>query len=410
MTAGPELSWGIFKNLKTGAFIKIRESGQEDVTAQYMVKESDDWQESGDHTERMKLVISGGKEGERTVFVVRDSSTNQEWIEDENSDRLEEFDGDVETVAYTQEKIEREKPRSPNEMQALLEIREVRKKTGKIFGEEGQEICEIDYIPGTLDILEIRPAPYQNIGGEAEKRNEHIYVTDDEGSISTERLMRQEARELEKRYLIVTSLIFHDQEVLLQKRSAKKDIDPGRLSSSAHGVAKELQIRNGNRVNNIEAASVINTALEINEELRHGQETEPFKVKLWPGSREELIEWADAQKIDDQDTIYLVPEALLKTDSYPLGEGIKKRTRAISTGFVFSKERPTISVDPAELSSVEWKKPSEFVEDPDMTEDLQSCLDATAKQQILESMRSGQLGDRLAMKALRNFKLGKREE
>jgi hypothetical protein len=103
---------------------------------------------------------------------------------------------------------------------------------------------------------------------------------------------------------------------------------------------------------NIEYLSVINSALEINEELRHGKETKPFNIKIWYGSENKLKERATKNEIDDTNTIYLVPNGFYEDDGYSLGDKKNKRTRAISMGFVFSKEKPHIFIDPAEVESV----------------------------------------------------------
>ncbi len=416
---GSKLSF--FDHLKVGrqkdSSIIFRERGTEAVTKKVGLIQTGSWLRVTDHIEKKLLQLSGFEEKETFVFVVRDSSKGDLWVEDIDGNRLPEFDGDIEIVTYASpsDKDQQTAPLTPEFIHAFLEMREQMKQTTGVFDAQGKELAAIDYLPKSSDIIEIRPAPYTNVAETAEQPDEYVYVTDAEGHITKERLTRQDARNQGQRYLIVTSLIFHEKEMLVQERSAEKKIDPGKMSASAHGVAKELII-NGQRVENTAVAAIINTALEMNEELRHGRDATPFRIKIWPGTKGELVAYAEKQKIDDPNTVWLVSEALLQDDGYPMGSLEQKRTRAISTGFIFSKAKPPIflkppiAFDPAEVANVEWKKMSELVHDPWMTADVQSCTNAIVDQWIAETSQSGELSMALAKKALHNFISGIRRD
>jgi hypothetical protein len=64
----------------------------------------------------------------------------------------------------------------------------------------------------------------------------------------------------------------------VSKRSLQKSIDPGKEGISAHGVAKLLFDADGKPITDIRYAALVNTVLELNEELRHGKRTEQFNV------------------------------------------------------------------------------------------------------------------------------------
>ncbi|MEK9130057.1 MAG: hypothetical protein AAB526_01510 [Patescibacteria group bacterium] len=396
----------IFDDIKVGSFIYVREKRQEEITQKFCVEEVDKWKKIDDNIQKMEIKISGLKEKKKikmTIFIIKNILTNNLIVVDKNENQLPEFNKDIEVVSYSKyiPKEPKEYLRSLEEIKEILQLREQNKKTVEILGSGGQKLCKMDYNSGSynsIDILEIRSCPQRiNIEKTAEHEEEYVYIINDAGDIiSSERSTRKEAREQNKRYLIVTSLIFCGNEVLLQLRSQEKKIDPGKISSSAHGVAKELII-NGNVVKNIDVVSVINMAIEINEELRYGEQEDSFCVKLWPGTKDELFTYAKSQNINDPNTIYLVPEALLRTDGYPLGQKSQKRTRAIFTGFIFNNEKPAISIDSAELTEVCWKKPSEFVDDTKITEDLQACVNAIFHQYIMDSRR---VKEHLVKKAL----------
>lgn len=290
--------------------------------------------------------------------------------------------------------------RPPVAMKFLLEGQEIWERKAPVVDEHGQQVCEIAFDWRDKQIFRIQTAPYRNAEGTAEKPEERIYATDEAGDILPEHLTRQQARHQGQRYMIVTTLLFHGNKLLVQQRSPGKKIDPGKISASAHGVAKELFLADY-RIENTQTAALLNSALELNEELRHA--TTPFTIRVWPGTREELLRYAKEEKLDDPETVYLVPEAYLPDDSYPLGKGEAKRSRAISSGFIFSKQPPQISIDPAELSDTRWQKMSDFVDDPNVTGDLQACTDALVDQYLKDSRDSGRLGTHLAKKALRKI-------
>lgn len=243
-----------------------------------------------------------------------------------------------------------------------------------ILDKDGNQLCDVWYDRDSGDIVEIQTKPYENKVAEAEHYEEFVCATNDNGEITPERLTRKEVRKQGKQYLIVTSIIFHNREkAFFQHRSEQKELDPGKLSASAHGVAKEVY-QNGQRVQKTDDVSEINMALEINEELRHGDGTKQFCVKLWRGTKDELFEFAIKNGIDNPDTVYLVPLAFLKADGYPLGDKQHKRTRALFTGYIFSKETPTVRFDPGESSGIELLDPAEVVGDPKLTDDLKSIL------------------------------------
>jgi len=296
---------------------------------------------------------------------------------------------------------ERVVSRKPEEMQRIIEDLEKRKISKPFLDEFGEELGEIDFDPQSGETIEIRTKPYVNVEQEAEHKDEHIYATDEQGKILRRRTTRKEARDKNMRYLVVSCLLFHGNEVLLQKRSEQKDIDPGKFSTSAHGVAKELFI-NGGRVPSVDLASLINTALEINEELKHGENTKQFTIRIWPGNEEELIAYARDRQLDDSGTVYIIPQALYPDDGYPLGVDGKKRTRAVTSGHIFSREKPNISIDQAELSEVSWMKPSEYFKMNDMTEDLQSVTDALADTILEKYFRSDKLGAYIISKLMNN--------
>ncbi|MCF7812754.1 hypothetical protein K9M59_04165 [Candidatus Gracilibacteria bacterium] len=282
------------------------------------------------------------------------------------------------------------------------EAREVLREKSSLYDPEGKKLCDIEYSLLNGEICKIQPIPFSNTEKTAEKNEEIVFCTTEEGkNVHEEDVSRAEAREKGLRYLVVTTLLFHGKEMLLQKRSSEKKIDPGKYSASAHGVAKQLYFQNGSKVRNEDNTALVNTALEINEELRHGEETPSFSIDVWQGTVHELNRWAEANQINDPDTIYLVPTAFYNDDGYPLGDRTQKRTRALSMGFIFSKEKPSLSIDPSELSSVEWEKASEFSEDPGMTEDLQSCVDAAFAQLEEESIQKHSA--EIAKKALRQI-------
>jgi hypothetical protein len=256
----------------------------------------------------------------------------------------------------------RSQERSATEMKKILEGQEQRKEKKDVLDESGNKVCVIEIDSSSGDAISVICEPYSNEEETAEHPDEKVYVTDESGQITAERLTRREAREQEKRYLIVTALILHGDNVLIQKRSPNKTIDPDKLSTSAHGVAKEIFVDN-DRVSDGQKAALINTALEINEELRHGDA--PFKIRIWPGTHDELYDYAEAEKIDDPETIFLVPEAYIPDDGYPLNTCEEKRTRALASGIIFSKNPPRLSIDPGELQECRWQTMSSIFKEPE---------------------------------------------
>ncbi len=251
----------------------------------------------------------------------------------------------------------------------LIEQMERRQLTTEILDTSGKQVCNIDYDPDTGSIISISPSLYVNPEATAENLQENIYITNEKGCITSERLTRGEAREDGKRYLIVTTIIFHDNQILTQERSDQKKFDPGKVSTSAHGVAKELFMPGEKRIEDGQTAATINAALEINEELRHG--INPFKFRVWPGRHDELVNYAEEKSINDPDTLWLIPEIYLSDDRYPLNRGSENhRTRALLSGFIFCEGAPTIVPDPGEVKKTRWQKDSELFKDPLASSDL----------------------------------------
>ena len=259
-----------------------------------------------------------------------------------------------------------------------------------IADQDGKLLCDIFWGIGGR-IYEIHTSPFENMHAIAEAPEEHICETDEHGDIIESEITRGIARKQSIRYLVVSTLLFHQDEILLQERSPQKELDQGLLSASAHGVAKALYFSDGKRMVSTEYVSLINSALEINEELRHGKDTQPFIIKIWYGSVAHLKKFAAEEHINNPNTVYLVPSGIFEDDSYPLGQGNNKRTRAISLGFLFSKDKPSLSIDPAELTSVNWKKPSIFVNNKQVTEDLQACIEAAFDILLEEAKKDGSL-------------------
>lgn len=263
-----------------------------------------------------------------------------------------------------------------NEIQRLQEFWESVKRTNSLFDADGSKLCEVDYVlQRPPRILQIRTVPYENKSQVADNSSEIVYCTDDMGEITDERLTRSVAQKEAKQYLVSTSLIFHRAELLVQKRSADKRLDPDKYSASAHGVAKELHGHSGARAKDVELAALVNVALEINEELRHGYNEKPFTIKIWDRSEVELVDFASHMKWDDPDVLYLIQSKAFINGGYPLGTPSDKRTRFIYNGFIFSQEKPRIIVDPHEAQGYEWVKMSRITERPDVAGDAQTSID-----------------------------------
>lgn len=289
---------------------------------------------------------------------------------------------------------------SPRE---ILELHESRKQTREILDDEGKPLCDIDIDPVSQEIVEVRPKKFTNTEGKAEHPNEHIYVTDESGRITPERLTRQEARTTGKRYLIVTTLLFHgNNEMLVQKRSSEKEIDPGKSSSSAHGVAKELFAAGQQRITDERTAALVNAALETNEELRH--QANPFTMRIWPGNHDALLNYAKENNLNDPDMIWVIPEAYLPDDAYPLGgTPHNPRSRALFTGMIFGQAEPLISIDPHELGGYQWQSLSNVFQDTQAADDLSRTTYAITEKTLMDSPLVKKYGPKMAENILRRY-------
>lgn len=228
-----------------------------------------------------------------------------------------------------------------------------------VCDENGNPLAIIKINPQDKRIYSIQTLPYENKAGVAENNQEKICVVDDQGEIDMNiETTRKMAREKNIRYLVVSNLVIHKNKVLLQKRSKNKKIDPGKLSVSAHGVAKPLYSSRRTKWGNIDNLALVNSAIELNEELRHGETEKTFSIRFWYGKRSELQKYVQEKNINDSNTIFLLPMALDQENNYPLErDGVKdenKRSRALCVGYVFSNEVPRISIDPGEVDSVVW--------------------------------------------------------
>lgn len=306
---------------------------------------------------------------------------------------------DRETDSFRQVKKDcyGEGKRSVAKLKEILENQEQRKVKKDILDESGKKLCTIELDSSDGKLISVSCEPYINVEVSAEHPDEKIYITDESGQITQEHLTRGEAREQKKRYLIVTSLIFHGDDMLIQKRSPEKKIDPDKLSTSAHGVAKEVFSEDQVRIEDSQMVALINTAMEINEELRHGEA--PFKIRIWPGTHDELYDYAKEEKINDSNTIFLVPESYLPDDGYPLGSWREKRTRAISAGFIFSENRPSLSIDSSELQECKWQTMSSIFKEPETTKDLPS----TSMEVLIRILRDSPLARRYGIRVFENM-------
>jgi len=271
-----------------------------------------------------------------------------------------------------------------------IENRDQNKETTKFVDDKGQELCKVDYNPTTGEVIAIYPVRYINEEQVAEKANEVIYITDEEGHITGERLTRGEARKQGKRYLIVTVHLSFNSRFLVQQRSNEKELDSGMLSSSAHGVAKEIFSQAGERIIDGQVAALINTALELNEELKHG--SEPFIVKVWPGDTPELYWYMNEQNISDPNVVWLVPELYVPDSGYSMSDWTKPRTRALASGHIFSKEEPQISIDPSELQGYEWRTIDKILQDDAVADDLPESIVQVIRAILINSPAAKQLG------------------
>ena len=265
--------------------------------------------------------------------------------------------------------------RDPETVRKTLDEVERLQKSMRVCDQAGNPLATVYYDPDTGDVREIHTEYYENVEKEAEHSDELVYCTDYEGNITSEKLTRKQVREKEHPYLVVTSLLFHGDDVLLQQRSKEKEIDPDALSSSAHGVAKQIFTEDGKLITDMRRVAFTNAALEINEELRHGKDTKPFNVKIFPGNERELLQYLYAEKIDDPNTVYLVSPVVFPGYGYPFKRHQNHRTRFITMGHISSKSKPDISLDKAEVAEIEWCPLDKFVEQKNMTADVRSCLE-----------------------------------
>ena len=225
----------------------------------------------------------------------------------------------------------------------LYEARETTKRTTTIVGTDGNELCDFDYSTDGY-IFAVRPRPYQNATGLAENASEIVYCTDNHGRITEDRLTRKEVREQGRRYLVVTALVYHGNKLLLQNRSPDKDLDPDKLSASAHGVAKELCFKSGGvRMTNISYVSLTNLALEMNEELRHGTNATPLVVRFWQGDESSLFAYAKEKLLNNPNEVWVVHPDWYQDVGYPLKDQAKPRTRLVANAHFFSVQPPPIS-------------------------------------------------------------------
>jgi hypothetical protein len=93
-----------------------------------------------------------------------------------------------------------------------------------IISDQNDKVCTIYYDNHGI-IHEIHTEPFENQSAVVEKHSELVCETDEKGNLVQSEITRASARKEGKRYLLVTTLLFHNNEVLLQKRSSKKEID-----------------------------------------------------------------------------------------------------------------------------------------------------------------------------------------
>lgn len=282
----------------------------------------------------------------------------------------------------------------------LHEARETTKLSTTIVGTDGKELCDFDYSTDGC-ILAVRPRPYQNATGLAENASEIVYCTDNQGRITEDRMTRKEVREQGRRYLVVTGLVYHGNLLLLQKRSADKELDPAMFSASAHGVAKELCFKNGGaRMRNIQYVSLVNLALEMNEELRHGKDVTPLVVRFWSDDESSLFAYAREKSFNNPNEVWVVHPDLYQDAGYPLMSNTKPRTRLVANAHFFSEQSPPISFDPAETEKVEWVRASSIARSQSVTPDTDQAIDEVTAGVLERSADAGALGSLLVKKSL----------
>jgi hypothetical protein len=278
--------------------------------------------------------------------------------------------GELEVVRYVSSNINY---RPPHVMRELLDESRERAQTLDVQSESGERIGTVSWDPYTGHILAINPVRCTNESGKAEKPEEHVCCTDHLGNIEKRSMTRAEARAAGERYLVCTCLVTHGDDVLLQKRSSLKPIDPGQLSSSAHGVAQQIFTPEGEQILDKQWVGFVNVAREMCEELRNN--AAPFQFVVWPGTHLELMRYTETYGIDDPNTVYLVQSTEYADHGYPLHHFGTKRTRFVCFGVIHSKSRPSISVDPGELEGAEWRRPREIANLPNVSADVSRCLE-----------------------------------
>lgn len=273
----------------------------------------------------------------------------------------------------------------------LSSIEEVSHQNALVYGEippteaqfaisaDDEPVCDISVHPNTHRIMEIVVHPFTNADQTAEKPAETICHISEEGRLIGG-VTRGEAREQGLRYLVVSTCLFHGTDLLTQTRSDDKRIDPGLESVSAHGVAKLLQAQTDAQgtkgyLPNIEWLSIINAALEIGEELRHGENTAPFRIRMWYGTLRELNQFATENHTNDPNLLFLRP-VIRANAGYPIENPTKPRHRALFAGHIFADTKPEIVHDPAEVKGTQWV-PVDGWTSIKGTEDAAQCLDYT---------------------------------
>lgn len=268
-----------------------------------------------------------------------------------------------------------------------------------VCDENGNVLAIIKIDPQNRQIYSVKTPPYENKNQTAENNNEEICIISDDRSINNERkFTRKESREKNLRYLVVSIILMYDREMLFQKRSKNKKIDPGKLSVSAHGVAKKLYSSKGTPWKNVENIALLNSALEINEELRHGENTQPFTIRIWHQGKSLLDKYRKKEKINDPNTIFLLPEVFDNENNYPVNRSSNKsdknkRARFLSMGYIFSKDKPSLSVDPHEVDEVIWKNSREIESELDgktlnidSKELIENLIESVRRKKILQSI------------------------
>ena len=289
------------------------------------------------------------------------------------------FEGALEVTSYAQVTP----CRKPDVMQALLDQRLARAMDVSFFDCDRRQIARVTWDPAAGDIISVETGVCTNPNGTAEALNERVYWTNSAGQIRG-LASRKEVRERKVPYLISSVLMWDvaGERVLLQKRSALKAIDPGALSTSAHGVVKAVYTEDGQPLRDCAWAGMISAALELNEELRHGHT--PFSVQVWPGTMPELMRYlfkvraeAGPSAFSDtlSDTLFLVNSTLYTAGGYALHRWDNPRTRFITLGVPGGEQLPGIFHDPAEVAATTWMPLCDAVRHGDATADILEVAD-----------------------------------